>query len=138
MRRTLVTITSLAFALAAGGALAQQQQGPGGNASGPTVTEKIKEAAHAAVEKTKEVAEEIKDKATEKSRESKAEGQGDTSAGAGKGETTARAGSRSSASGSGDIAASEEVPAKTTSGKAGEKKEKHAAKGHKGESASAR
>ena len=64
MQRTLIAM--VAFALAAGGALAQQQE------QGGSLTDKARQAAHAIGEKTKEVAGKVMNKAEETARSDQA------------------------------------------------------------------
>ena len=82
MKRTLVTL-ACALALAGGSATAQQQNSkPAADPSGPTLTEKAKDAAEIIGEKTKAAVEKVKDMAEESARKSKADGD-QRSAGAG-------------------------------------------------------
>jgi hypothetical protein len=74
MKRTLFAL-GCALALAGGSAFAQQQGSgprPAGDTSGPTLTEKAREAAETIGEKTKAAVEKVKDMAQESARKSKA------------------------------------------------------------------
>jgi hypothetical protein len=73
MKSTLLTL-ACALALAGGSAFAQQQNSkPAADPSGPTLTEKAKDAAETIGEKTKAAVEKVKDMAEESARKSKAD-----------------------------------------------------------------